>query len=479
MTNKSSYAKFITNRRWIIPLALLLALSAVTAPAQAQTIHNVACDVAALRAAVDSANTDGTDSVLALASGCDYAFAADDPSSNGNALPDIVTDDGSLTFDGYGATLRRSNGRVCNIDDTDPETEFRLIKTLRGSATVTFDHVTVRDFCSRVSGGVILGYLGDNFRLIDSTFMDNAADNGGGVAAGSSLNLHIEGSTFLRNNTARSSGGVSESSQLHVTAINSRFIDNTSTNSGGVFNASSDATMNIVGCIFSGNHAGNNGGVLRAATTTDFNILNSTFVSNTTSGDGGVIWIHDANTVNITNSTFLDNAGTGGFTFYVEDYDVENVNNQLTMKNSIVSNQSDACNEAFDDGQDNFLTDSSCDSGDGLFNLGAPAGLETTLADNGGPTETLALTAISNALDVVTDCTAVSSGDNPLFANGDPVTTDQRGMARPSGEGCDSGAFELQPEESADPVPATDKWTLALLVLLLLCTGLLTNRRLT
>jgi LPXTG-motif cell wall-anchored protein len=52
------------------------------------------------------------------------------------------------------------------------------------------------------------------------------------------------------------------------------------------------------------------------------------------------------------------------------------------------------------------------------------------LADNGGPTRTLALLAGSSAIDSAGSC--------------GPVTpTDQRGVARPQGPGCDIGAFEV------------------------------------
>ena len=50
------------------------------------------------------------------------------------------------------------------------------------------------------------------------------------------------------------------------------------------------------------------------------------------------------------------------------------------------------------------------------------------LADNGGPTRTRALLAGSPAID------AASATDCPA--------TDQRGVARPQGAGCDMGSFE-------------------------------------
>jgi CSLREA domain-containing protein len=54
------------------------------------------------------------------------------------------------------------------------------------------------------------------------------------------------------------------------------------------------------------------------------------------------------------------------------------------------------------------------------------------LADNGGPTQTMALQAGSSAIDLV-----------PTSAC--PLATDQRGVARPQGPKCDAGAYELAP----------------------------------
>ena len=57
------------------------------------------------------------------------------------------------------------------------------------------------------------------------------------------------------------------------------------------------------------------------------------------------------------------------------------------------------------------------------------------LRRNGGPTRTMALLAGSPAIDAI-----------PRGANGcgTRIATDQRGVARPQGQGCDIGAFEVK-----------------------------------
>ena len=54
------------------------------------------------------------------------------------------------------------------------------------------------------------------------------------------------------------------------------------------------------------------------------------------------------------------------------------------------------------------------------------------LASNGGSTQTMALPAGSPAVDAIPTSTPGCAG-----------TTDQRGIARPQGNGCDIGAYEL------------------------------------
>jgi len=63
-------------------------------------------------------------------------------------------------------------------------------------------------------------------------------------------------------------------------------------------------------------------------------------------------------------------------------------------------------------------------------------GLAPFVADNGGPTPTIALLPSSPAIDhtPLANCTDTE---------GNPITTDQRGVPRPQGTGCDIGAFEF------------------------------------
>src|SRR5205807_1418021 len=65
--------------------------------------------------------------------------------------------------------------------------------------------------------------------------------------------------------------------------------------------------------------------------------------------------------------------------------------------------------------------------------------LASTLADNGGPTQTLLPLAMSPAIDA-----GSAGGCTDQLLN--PLLVDQRGVKRPIGSFCDIGAVELEPK---------------------------------
>ena len=91
----------------------------------------------------------------------------------------------------------------------------------------------------------------------------------------------------------------------------------------------------------------------------------------------------------------------------------------------------------------NLGTDASC----GLTGTGDLSAdpLLAPLGDNGGPTPTRMLLPGSPAID------AIPTG-TPRLCDG-TLATDQRGVVRPQGTGCDIGAVEADTTSSFMPVP--------------------------
>lgn len=161
-------------------------------------------------------------------------------------------------------------------------------------------------------------------------------------------------------------------------------------------------------------------------------------------GGGGIY--NNGSTVSVTNSTIANNsvggtAPTSGGNFYVDN------SPPSVFKNTIVSGglapSAPNC--------DKFGTDLATSSGGNVESANTCGFSAATdkrdadpllapLADNGGPTDTRALTLGSPAINAAVDCP--------------PPATDQRGVPRPQLGGCDSGAFELQPPPAPVVPPA-------------------------
>jgi hypothetical protein len=207
--------------------------------------------------------------------------------------------------------------------------------------------------------------------------------------------------------------------------------DGSSSFGGGGGGISNDgATVSISNSTIANNSApgGNGGGISNGGGT--MSISNSTIANNSTSGNGGGIHNQDGS-LSISNSTIANNsASSGGGGIY-------NSSGTVSSDGSIVANNTGGDCVNFGSIQDNGYnldSDSSC--------FTAPTSLHTNpqlaaLANNGGPTQTMALQSGSPAIDVI-----------PTSTNFCPKT-DQRGNTRPdNGEStCDMGAYEF-----SDPV---------------------------
>jgi CSLREA domain-containing protein len=268
---------------------------------------------------------------------------------------------------------------------------------------------------------------------------NNASSLGGGILGWGSVT--VSGSTFS-DNSSSSGGGISGWESVTVTA--STFSGNSGLGGGGAI-SNHHGTLTVTGSTFSNNSAFNSGGAIGSSGV--LTVANSTFSGNSVSfrsPGGGIYFV--GSTASIRNSTFSANVAAPGFAG-------ANVANNLSTGNLTLSNAIVAdgiglgnCSGTVTDGGGNLFwpaEDTSCPgtAGDPML---AP------LADNGGPTHTMALPPGSAAID---------AGD-PHICEDEPVENlDQRGVGRPidgDGDGlavCDVGAFEAPEGTSPTQTP--------------------------
>jgi len=205
---------------------------------------------------------------------------------------------------------------------------------------------------------------------------------------------------------------------------------------GGIYNA---RDMMLTNSTVSGNSAPHGGGISNVGWLT---ITNSTVSSNSAGSGGGGIYNY-ASTMTLTSSTISGNTAAGGGNGIFNS-------SAMTLSSTILANPGGNCSGSTgtDNGY-NLASDSSC-----AFNAGTslssanpklyPGGPQ----NNGGPTRTIGLRSGSPAIDAIP---VASCRD----ANGNTLTTDQRGEPRPNGVACDIGAFEgslVAPPDTTAPV---------------------------
>jgi uncharacterized repeat protein (TIGR01451 family) len=204
--------------------------------------------------------------------------------------------------------------------------------------------------------------------------------------------------------------------------------------------------MTLNGVTVNGNRSGNNGGGIfftNYSTAGSLNLTNATIYSNTAQTSGGGLYVNYGGSgavpgVAMTDTTIAHNKAvtSAGGSIY---------NNQSTVSlaGSIVAYGTAGSGGSNCDGNPsanitsqgyNLASDASC----GLSVTGDIKNTDPTLGplqDNGGDTETAALLYGSPAIDQIPP---------GVIGCGTTVVTDQRGVPRPRGAGCDIGAFETE-----------------------------------
>lgn len=158
------------------------------------------------------------------------------------------------------------------------------------------------------NGGAIHWYNSNEIQISDCNFTNNAAkDNGEGGAVVYSFctNDTIANCIFI-NNTARDGGAISSEECIISECI---FMNNIGQR-GGALSFWMEYPAHISNCNFINNSANEGGAIYVSRWSKLITIENASFINNTADSDGGAIYA--GNIVFVTNSNFTSNAGDNG-----------------------------------------------------------------------------------------------------------------------------------------------------------------------
>jgi Ricin-type beta-trefoil lectin domain/Chlamydia polymorphic membrane protein (Chlamydia_PMP) repeat len=427
-----------------VPGGLLTASAASAASGAAGALAATPCTVPALKSAITAANISG--GTITLPSGCTITLAAQDNATNGPTGLPVIT--GKVTINGNGATIARKAATP-----SAPVPAFRLFNVATGGS-LTLNGLTLRNGFADdgTNGGGAIFSLG-TVHVSGVTFSGNQSPAATGTSGGaissdnSGATLTVDRSTFT-GNTAQEGGGIFTQSATSI--ANSTFTGNRATLFGGGALVSAVGTTRITGDTFSANSGPGGGAIDNDATV---NITDSTFAGNTAGANGGGA-LQNFGRMTVTYSTLANNASPFGADMHNDPVAPASVTGPVynpalrgrslaaltqastfSVTASIVSGGISGANcsgsTPFTDGGYNADSGTSCgflatshSKNNANLNLGP-------LAANGGPTRTMALPSGSPALNAIPPRTSGCAGP-----------TDQRGMPRPQGAGCDIGAYE-------------------------------------
>jgi predicted outer membrane repeat protein len=342
------------------------------------------------------------------------------------------------------------------------------------------------------TGGLFSGGGGGIFNdatltVTGSTFFNNSAtDGGGGGGLSTAGTLTVTGSTFT-DNVAGHGGGIFNLSPFSnrtttVTVTGCTISNNTAVGRGGGISLDRWRAYNgpqlvlVTDSAITGNTAGEDGGGIAVPGTNDssasLKVFNSTLTGNSASRGGGVSvergpgGTASATFVNVTvaqNTAFESGGG-----LYMSGV-LPSCANTIVAQNSAAA-APDVFGSVRSNGHNLFgtvgayLRNGVRYGASNSFNgfvfeppgvvddliglLDSPINpLLGALADNGGPTRTMALLPLSPALGAGGIALAVD-------AAGQPLTTDQRGLPRVVNGAIDVGAYQTQPQPNVDTLPS-------------------------
>ena len=380
-------------------------------------------------------------------------------------------------------------------------------------ASVTISNCVLDSNSSDNGGGGIFNDQA-KLNVVGCTFTNNSTDSGGGAIFNSFGALSVQGSTFASNvatysgaaihncansgtasingctfssnyqistNTGYALGGDALFNESgNMTVDNSTFNSNVGFDCGAIYNynggklnvtrstftGNSATGRSFGGAIFSGNNtgyspslsvegctfAGNSGTAVRVSAGAAL-IRSNTFTRNSATDYGGALYFSNA-TVALYNNTISGNSATKNGGGVYNNNATVNVRDCLIALNTVESGgQGPDVSGVFNSQNYNLFSDvtGATINGTKTHNIISSAPKLGDLADNGGPTQTMALLSGSPAID-------------KGFSGG--IAIDQRGFTRIAdnasivnavgGDGSDIGAFEMQGSAAKPSLSVSD-----------------------
>lgn len=355
------------------------------------------------------------------------------------SLSSQLTLDKDVTIDGSALASKVS------ISGTSTSRVFSITSL----TTVTMDSLIITGGNNNNGGGV---YNGGTLTINNSSLVNNTGAIGGGIINNGKLS--ITDSTLSQNSA--SNGGALENSGV-ATITRCTISENHAVVGAGI--EGSYGSLTVRDSTISANIASERGGGIFIGYGSQANIFGATVVNNT-AGDMGGGGMTNMGTTSVVNSTFtgnvtastvrgsaINNSTAGGnLTLYNGTLSgntgfvtLNNENNaSISLANTIIANTTSGwdCSNYFGtiaESKNNWVSDGDIGESCGATNFGDP--MLAALADNGGPTQTMALQAGSGA---------IGAGDDSICAGTLVAGLDQRGVTRPQGLHCDIGAFEFE-----------------------------------
>jgi predicted outer membrane repeat protein len=299
--------------------------------------------------------------------------------------------------------------------DQPPNPWGGAIQTINGD--ITLAKAAIRDNHDNEFGGAIFAYRA-SIELRRSTMDGNTSDGRGGGIYAEQSSVTIDGSTVSNNEADVYGGGLfmphADNPPNEAVIRDSTFLANRAAVGAGI-------GLDLIGIFTPGPPPD---------AVPDVDIINSTFANNEASlSGGGISAVAGANLL-VDNSTIAynvadsDNQGGGSGGGIHEASATVSVGDSILAQNTLGSTAlgGRACNGNYTNLGGNVISQWTAPCS--MPETHSDAGIEPP-AENGGPTQTIALTASSPALGAAQSC----------------PPRDQRGVARPA-TGCDSGSFE-------------------------------------